>query len=90
MSFMQNNTFFSSISRTSFGFFVLALIATLTLGCEEDPFYFTYDYSDAPNLPDVSEAIETINYDDGLVVYIMERGTGTRILVLPNHQSLYG
>ena len=70
---MQYNTFFSSISKTSFGFFMLVLIASMSTGCEEDPFYFTYDYSDAPSLPDVSEAIETINYDDGLVVYIMKR-----------------
>jgi hypothetical protein len=65
------------------------LIATLTSGCEEDPFYFTYDYSDAPNLPDVSEAIETINYDDGLVVYIMERGTGTQEVTIRDNIFLY-
>jgi hypothetical protein len=86
---MQNNTFFSFISRISFGFFVLVLIATLTSGCEEDDFYFTYDYSDAPSLPDVSEAIETINYDDGLVIYIMERGTGTQEVTIRDNIFLY-
>ena len=59
------------------------------VGCEEDPYYFTYDYSDAPSLPNLSEAIETITHEDGLVIYIMERGTGTQEVTIRDNIFLY-
>ena len=69
---MQYTTNYTTTSMHSFGIFIAFLTIVLIAGCEEDPYYFTYDYSDAPSFPNVSEAIEIINYDDGLVVYIID------------------
>ena len=68
---------------------ILLLSSAVFYSCEEDPFYFTYDYSDAPNLADVSNAIETIESEDGLVVYIMSEGTGTQEVTIRDNIFLY-
>jgi len=86
---MQNNTSYTTTSVHSFGIFIAFLTIVLIVGCEEDPYYFTYDYSDAPNFPNLLEAKEIINYDDGLVVYIMERGTGTQKVTIRDNIFLY-
>ena len=86
---MQNNTSYTTTSMHSFGIFIAFLTIVLIIGCEEDPYYFTYDYSDAPSFPNLLEAIEIINYDDGLVVYIMEHGTGTQKVTIRDNIFLY-
>ena len=86
---MQNNTNYTTTSMHSFGIFLLLFTIALIVGCEENPYYFTYDYSDAPSFPNLLEAIEIINYDDGLVVYIMERGTGTQKVTIRDNIFLY-
>jgi hypothetical protein len=68
---------------------ILLLSSIVFYSCEEDPFYFTYDYSDAPNLADVSNAIETIESEDGLVVYIMSEGTGTQEVTIRDNIFLF-
>ena len=68
---------------------ILLLSSAVFYSCEEDPFYFTYDYSDAPNLADVSNAIETIESEDGLVVYIMSEGTGTQEVTIRDNIFLF-
>jgi hypothetical protein len=68
---------------------ILLLSTAVFYSCEEDPFYFTYDYSDAPNLADVSNAIETIESEDGLVVYIMSEGTGTQEVTIRDNIFLF-
>lgn len=89
MSFMQYTTNYTTTFMHSFGIFIAFLTIFLIAGCNEDPYYFTYDYSDAPSFPNVSEAIEIINYDDGLVVYIMERGIGTQEVTIRDNIFLY-
>ena len=86
---MQNNTNYTTTSMHSFGIFIAFFTIALIVGCEENPYYFTYDYSDAPSFPNLLEAIEIINYDDGLVVYIMERGTGTQKVTIRDNIFLY-
>lgn len=68
---------------------ILLLSSAVFYSCEEDPFYFTYDYSDAPNLADVSNAIETIESEDGLVVYIMSEGNGTQEVTIRDNIFLF-
>jgi hypothetical protein len=68
---------------------ILLLSTAVFYSCEEDPFYFTYDYSDAPNLADVSNAIETIESEDGLVVYIISEGTGTQEVTIRDNIFLF-
>jgi len=68
---------------------ILLLSSAVFYSCEEDPFYFTYDYSDAPNLADVSNAIETIESEDGLVVYIISEGTGTQEVTIRDNIFLF-
>ena len=72
-----------------FSFGILLLSSAVFYSCEEDPFYFIYDYSDAPNLADVSNAIETIESEDGLVVYIMSEGTGTQEVTIRDNIFLF-
>ncbi|NBW70963.1 MAG: hypothetical protein EBR32_06120 [Bacteroidetes bacterium] len=68
---------------------ILFLTSAFIYSCEEDPFYFTYDYSDAPNLADVSKAIETIESEDGLIVYIMSEGSGTQEVTIRDNIFLF-
>lgn len=68
--------------------FILA-ISILFYSCDEDPFYFTYDYSDAPNLADISQAIDVIESEDGLMVYIMSEGTGTQEVTIRDNIFLF-
>lgn len=89
MDFMSFTPTYTSTAMRSFGVFIAICIIILFTGCEEDPYYFTYDYSDAPSLPNLSEAIETITHEDGLVIYIMERGTGTQEVTIRDNIFLY-
>ena len=89
MDFMSFTPTYTSTAMRSFGVFIAICIIILFTSCEEDPYYFTYDYSDAPSLPNLSEAIETITHEDGLVIYIMERGTGTQEVTIRDNIFLY-
>ncbi|MBK98291.1 MAG: hypothetical protein CL672_05805 [Balneola sp.] len=86
---MQYTITYFSTTMHSFAIFIAVLTTILISGCKEDPYYFTYDYSDAPSFPNVSEAIEIINYEDGLVVYIMDRGIGGQKVTIRDNIFLY-
>ncbi len=86
---MQYTITYFSTTMHSFAIFIAVLTTILISGCKEDPYYFTYDYSDAPSFPNVSKAIEIINYEDGLVVYIMDRGIGGQEVTIRDNIFLY-
>ncbi len=81
--------FHQTTYKKLFSLGILLLSSAVFYSCEEDPFYFTYDYSDAPNLADVSNAIETIESEDGLVVYIISEGTGTQEVTIRDNIFLF-
>ena len=52
---MQNSTNYTITSMHSFGIFIAFLTIVLTVGCEEDPYYFTYEITTriSPKVPRV-------------------------------------
>lgn len=57
--------------------FLLTLSAILVISaCDTNNTNFTIDYSDAPDLPDTTQALSKVVNESGLIYYVIQEGAG--------------
>lgn len=57
--------------------FLLTLSAILVISaCDTNNTTFTIDYSDAPDLPDTTQALSKVVNESGLIYYVIQEGAG--------------
>ena len=54
-----------------------------------NPYYFTNDYSDAPDFPDTTTAISKVIDEDGLAIYTLQEGHGDLEVTIRDNVYIY-